>query len=766
MLRLLAKIFACLILLLWLSAANASEQFRGVIKGIVVDSNTGERIDKANVMLLGSDQGAVTNSEGEFQLTQLLNKPYRLRIQVIGYETVIKKCMPSPEVSAKVIIFYLNPTTIPMREIEVRERKYQSARKIKPYASKIVTLQDVSQSVGAMEDVMRYFTRFVGVQQKTDLNSLLYIRGGSPDQNLVLIDDVPVYNPYAMRLSMGGAISLINSDLLASAELLDDGFSARYGNRLSSVLNVRYREGDSKSLKWNSNLNVTSGRASIQGPIFNQRGSFIASFGQTHLDYLVDAINSEKITIIVPNRRQAHGKIVYHFAPDNKISFLLINERETSGLRNYRPENLSLKSNTGTQITSLKHEIVVNPKLFASTTVSLYKDQNNLSFFDAGNLFHGGNLTFTTRSRNIREEVTYEINPGLHTTAGAEITKSTEYLNWDIDWRSDFELPFAVSFNNTERIFAFYIENKFKINSSTFATLGIRRSTNNDFSKPVYSPRLRLYGDWNKNIRFSLALGVYHQYPSMFSTILRGIPIDLSQNFTSLQPEKSTHFDYGTTFKIRPLLLEIHTYYRRLQNILLADETLFYTASNAGVGISKGLELQLQTIEPISNRLSFYIAYAWARAKYRIGNNAWTFFDHDRRHSLSSSIKWQFTSSFSAEISWKFGTGFPYTPVVNTYYAPNQWRALNSGFVFIKGQKNSYRFPPYHKLDIRLTYSKKLFKKRATFYLELDNIYNRHNVFLYDWDVERSSSGSQPKIKRTAIYMMPFIPMIGLNLRN
>jgi len=754
-------------LVCFIARGIAAEKIDGVIRGIVLDENTEKPIAYANICIINSNSGATSDAAGYFKITHLPIKPIRIKIQVIGYEPLIKTCLPSVDISAKANTFFLKPSVLQLRSVEIKSTKdrYQDEKAI-GYNSKIIDSKKVHSSTGAMEDVMRYFTRFANVQQKTDLNSLLYIRGGSPDQNLVLIDDVPIYNPYAIRLSMGGAISLINSDLLKKAELLDDGFSARYGNHLSSVLNVHYLEGNTEKVNWNSNLNVTSGKVSLQGPLFNGRGSYIASMGQTHLDYLMDALHTTKSSIIIPNRRQAHGKVVYRFTPDNKISLLVINEKETTGLRDYRPENMNLESTTGTSIQSFRHEIVLNPKAYATTTVSFYRDKNRLAFFDAGNFLHGGHLSFSTRSKNIREELIFQLNPTFTTLAGAEITTNQERLNWDLNWRSAVDLPFSVNFSDHERIWAFYLENKFSLNPNALLTIGMRRSTSKNFPQPIYSPRMRFSGKWGQTIRYSLTWGVYYQYPSIFSTILKGIPIDLSANFNSLQPEKAENFDYGTQFLLSDyFLFEVHSYYRRLSHILIADESLLFRANNEANGYAKGVEVQLRTVKALRSHLSLYFAYAWAKARY-CTNQDWIYFNHDRRHSFSSSLKWDFSNSLSIEMSWKYGTGFPYTPVENMYYAPNDWQAGNSGYVFIKGRKNSNRFPAYHKLDARLTYSGSLWRNKFSIYFEVDNIYNRQNVFLYDWDVETDERSHRPILKRSPIYMMPIVPMIGIDFKN
>lgn len=737
-----------------------------IVRGIVVDDSTGSPIAKANVIILGTPFGSITNDSGEFVLSRLNYQQYQVQVSAIGYRSLIKNCFPMQS-STELVEFPLKPCAIPMPGITItRERSHNKVlADPRGYSGKIITATHTLRAVGVLEDALRYYTKFPSIQQRTDLNSLLYIRGGSPDQNLILIDDVPILNPYAMRLSMGGAVSFINRDLLQYAELLDDGFSVRYGNRLSSVINVKYREGNKERFKWNSNINLISGAFSVQGPVMHGKGSYITSFGTTYLEPLMNLANSQKRNMIVPSRHQIHGKFVYYFDSGNKLSIVAISERESSSLKNYRPENMALDSGSRTQVISLHHDLVLDPKLFAATTYSWYRDNNKLNFFDASNLFHGGKLNFSSSIGNLREEVIWQPGSSMRAVLGTEITFGKYFLDWGLNWRSAADLPLAVSFKDYEKQFALYLENALKVSAKTSLILGLRRSFSTNFPSPMYSPRIRLQSYWNQSVRSSISLGIYYQYPSIFSTILRGTPIDISTNFGSLRPEKALYVDYGTHIMLsNNLTFEVHNYYRKLSNILLADESLVYSASNSGEGYAKGIECQLRNLEPLMSHFSLYLAYGWARSRYHIKEGEWIFFDHDREHSISCSFKWEFSKYFSTEASWRFGTGFPFTPVVGAGYAPYFWRSDPSGWYFVKGAKNSARLPSYHKSDIRFTYASRVGKRKIDVYIEVANLYNRKNVFIYDWDIDHRDSSTIPSISKVPIFMMPLIPMIGISI--
>ena len=757
------KRWPALLLALFLLSLISEPSAAKNIFGVVVDKQSGKPIENANIFLVGSNAGTTSDSTGFFAIPNVTESESRVTASFIGYETRTVDGLPSGVIKDNVIILEMEPTLVKLPQVTIEENRFVESvlNSTDGFMAKKVKTTQVQNAVGAMDDVIRYYSVFAAIQQKTDLNSLLYIRGGSPDQNLVLIDDVPIFNPYAMRISLGGAISLVDNDLLNSAEMLDSGFGARYGNRLSSIINISYKEGSREKFHSESNLNVTAGNVSVQGPFAKGKGSFIASLGASYFDFLVEQTGARDVSVLIPKRRQVHGKVVYSFNESNKLSLLFINGKEETGVKDYRPENLTLDSDSHTRIASVRHQVVLNPQTFVSTSLSYYRDRNHLQFFDNGNIFHGGELAFHTTSRNLREEITWSPMKTTRFVVGSELNSSTEYLAWAVSWRSNVELPIDIDFRGEERQYAFYAENSTNVKENTTITIGLRKSVTRNFKPSVLSPRLRIENRLSDKILLSASWGVYHQFPSMFSTVLRGVPIDISKNYASLKPEKAKYVDLSTQFfPAQNFSVTLSGYHKSLSDLLIADEQRIYIADNIGSGYANGLEFQLRGVSGLWDKLSFYLAYAYANARYKTGKSQWTYFDHDRRHSLSCSFNVNVSTSLSVDGQWRFGSGFPYTPIVGYLYSPDSWQADPDGWVLVKGQKNSQRLPPYQRLDFRVSYKSHIGKIKTGIYFELVNILNIRNIFFYDWNLNADGPADYA-IEKTPIYMMPFMPMAG-----
>jgi hypothetical protein len=753
-----ALLFA-LVLLFLIGEPSAAKN----ILGLVVDKQSGKPIENANICLVGSSNGTTSDSAGFFAIPNVPESEYRVTASFIGYKTQTVDGLANDTFKDNVIILKMEPTLVKLPQVTIEENRLveSNLNSTGGFMAKKVKTTQVRNAIGAMDDVIRYYSVFPAIQQKTDLNSLLYIRGGSPDQNLVLIDDVPIFNPYAMRISLGGAISLIDNELLNSAEMLDSGFGARYGNRLSSIINIDYKEGSREKFQGESNLNVTTGNVSMQGPFAKGKGSFIAGLGASYFDFLVEQTRVKDVSVLIPQRQQFHGKVVYHFNENNKLSLLFINGKDETGVKDYKPENITLDNESYTRVASVRHEVILNPHTFVSTTLSYYHDRNYLQFFDNGNIFHGGKLAFHTASRNIRGEITWNPMKITRFVVGSELNTSTEYLAWAVNWRSNVDLPIDIHFRGKERLYAFYAENSTNVKRNTTITIGLRKSITRNFKPSILSPRLRIENRLSDKILLSASWGVYHQYPSMFSTVLRGVPIDISKNYASLQPEQAKYTDISTQFSpAQNISVTLSGYHRSLSDLLIADEQTIYVADNIGSGFANGLELQLRCVSGLWDRLSFYLAYAYANAKYKTPKSQWTYFDHDRRHSLSCSFNVNISTSLSVDTQWRFGSGFPYTPIVGHLNSPDSWQADPYGWVLVKGQKNSQRLPPYQRLDLRVSYKSHIGKIKTSFYLELVNILNIHNIFYYDWSWNNNRPADDA-IEKTPIYMMPFMPMAG-----
>jgi len=759
-------IIVCIVFFLC-SVLGGNEPDRGIICGIVYDAITGNPIENANITIKGSNRGTISGDNGKFAIRNLPTGQYTVEIRVMGFKPFV---VNSADVSHDIPILLkcpLEQKIIRLPGVEVvAEKEIGSATTGKfDVAKKVVDKSRLQLTAGAMNDVGRAMLKYPAVTQRTDANAFLQVRGGSPDQNLVLLNGAKVINPYALRLSMGGGTSIFPADIVESGELLAGGFGAKYGNRLSAVFNVSYRDGNREGVRLRSEANLMSARFCLEGPLLSKKGSWIVSMGRTYFEYISDLLGWQGF--ILPTVSNVHARAVYDLSPNNKLAVNFFWNDEHTDLKRYDKEHIDLFNKTKSGLASVNHKLILSKRLALETTLSRYADSNVLRFFDAGNVFFGGSLDLSIDHSQITEEVNFSPTDWYFVSCGAEVEEQRINLLWNIKWRSLVDCPDGISFGSNTGYGAVFFENTVRPISSIKATLGLRHNYYvNPYSEPTWSPRFQLQIAPASNLALKLACGIFHQYPDIFSTILRGGPVDFSKAADTLQAERSDHIMAGTELRLtKTLSLNLEGYYKQFCNLLINNNLTMLQTRSSGYGFAEGVEIGINHRMGVKNRWGYYIGYGYCKAMYRISDGQpWRFFDHDRRHNLSFQCQLKLHRHFRIDLSWRYGTGFPYTPILGAIYNPLSTRANEQGWGFQYGERNSCRYPDYHRLDLRFTYQKRLAIGRMRMYLDIANVYNRRNVFIYDWDINSPDAIGVPTVQKTPIYMLPFLPSLGIAL--
>ena len=743
------------------------ETNRGAICGFVYDQSNGAPIENANVIVRGTNTGTISDVKGRFSLRNLPKGKFTIEVRVMGFRPFV---VPEVEVSTTVPVLLqcpLEQSIIDMPAVEVvAEKEVGSTASGKfDVGKKVVDVNTLNLTAGAMEDVGRAMLKYPSVSQRTDANAFLQVRGSSPDQNLVLLNGAKIINPYAMRLSMGGGTSIFPADIIEAGELLAGGFGSKYGNRLAAVLNVRYRDGSREGMRFRSEANLMSARVCTEGPLPGRNGSWIVSMGRTYYEYITDLLGWQGF--VLPTVSNVHGRFVYDFSVNNKIALNVFWNDERTDLKRYQKEQIDLFNKTKSGMASLNHRLVVSKSLAFETTISRYKDSNTLRFFDAGNTFFGGALDLNIENYQISEEISISPVDWYFISIGAEFEQQEMNLLWGFRWRSLAEYPDGINFKSNNGYGAVFMEHTFKPSPSIEATLGVRRNYYvNPYSEPTWSPRFQLRAAPTPFLALKLAGGIFHQYPDVFSTIMRGGPVDFSKAADTLKTERADHIIAGAEIRLsQNLSINVEAYHKQFCNLLVNKNLIMLQTRNAGYGVAEGIEVGIEHRMGHKNWWGCYLGYGYGKAMYRLsGGQPWRFFDHDRRHNFSLQGQLKLHRNFRIDLSWRYGTGFPYTPIIGSVFEPWSMRSNEQGWGFLYGERNSSRYPDYHRLDMRFTYQKNLGRGRIRLYLDLANFYNRQNVFIYDWDISSNNESGIPSVTKTPIYMMPFLPSLGISL--
>ena len=340
------------------------------LSGYVMDSQNDETLVGAAVFVQGTKLGAYTNKQGYFTITDIPPGDYTVSVSFIGYIKSIKKIKLKANSSLRET-FKLDPSTVSTGEVEVEASREIEKREIS--ISKIdIPIQQIKKiRIGGESDVFRSLQFLPGILTSSQLSSGLYVRGGSPDQNLILLDGSIVYNP----THLFGFISTFNSDAIKDVELIKGGFPAEYGGRLSAVLNITQKDGNRNKVEGQAGLGVISSKLSLQGPLFD--GSWFISGRRTYFELIKAAITVDPATPIPDfNFYDVNIKVNQNFGPNDKVS---VSSFMSNDLLKVSSFGVSLNLDVGNQTFAGKWTHIFSDNLFSIVNVSTSYYKNNFT---------------------------------------------------------------------------------------------------------------------------------------------------------------------------------------------------------------------------------------------------------------------------------------------------------------------------------------------------------------------------------------------------
>ena len=285
------------------------------------------------------------------------------------------------------------------------------------------------------------------------------------------------------------------------------------------------------------------------------------------------------------------------------------------------------------------------------------------------------------------------------------------------------------------------------------------------YKSGTMEPRTKIIYSPVPGVRLWASSGLYSQFPDLMTIISRGEPMDITQRSENLKAEKAVHnilgFDWDMT---ENSYLKVEVYNRKISDLLVADEDS-YLAENMGEGLANGIEFTLQNSGHLFLPYNFWANYSYSVAQYKRQDELhWTYLDFDQRHQSAAGLECDVSGNWSIGSVFRYGSGFPYTPVDGLQKDISTHGALD-GWQIIKGAKNSRRYPIYSRVDLRITYKHKGNSWDMSAYLDFMNVLNNKNVYLYEWDFTSNSNSGVSLAKKNVTYMLPFVPSFGLNFQ-
>ncbi|MGI4738210.1 MAG: TonB-dependent receptor [Janthinobacterium lividum] len=776
----LLRNFIVISVLLAIFAQPGRAQVQHVLSGVVRGSD-GAVLPGASVAVPALGLGTATEADGHYRLS-LPEGPQQVVVSFVGYtpQTLSVNLRRSQQHS-----FTLAAATSELGEVVVQGQ--QTLRE------KLQTTQMGVEHLSIREakllpalfgevDILKTLQLKPGVQSGGEGSSGLFVRGGSADQNLVLVDNVLVYNPNHLF----GLFSVFNSDAVQSVDLYKSGFPAQFGGRLSSVVDVKLREGDREKYVTTGGIGLISSRLSFEGPINKGKGSFIVSGRRTYFDVFTRALNRANANKVdytpIPDYYfyDFNAKANYTLGEKDQLYFTGYLGRDIFGFTS--PNGFQAQFTWGNTLGALRWQHVFSPRLTANTSVSATSYKYNL-----GNSIDqfSFNLGSTILDYTARTDFDYVPNDHHTLKFGALVTAHNFGVGRLQRSSQDNSVNVDSNVNYLGQEAGVYASDNIKVSDKLQTELGLRltgfQSGTDHFGglEPRASARYTL----TDKVALKASYALMYQYVHLVSNSGASLPTDIwYPSRLSVKPERSQQASAGASFLLGDgkFLLTNEAYYKWSSNqIDFKDGAQIFANNNLdsqflfGRGWAYGNELYL---EKKTGKTTGWVGYtlAWTKRNFppQLGtsgiNNGQDFYpNYDRRHNLNVVVMHQLNARISLTASFVYTSGAPTTLPLGRFALQDIYQGSIRA-VPVYPDRNSYRMIPYHRLDLGLVYKLRPSRiggeRDLTF--SIYNAYNRRNAYFIFFDQTRDKATDQVTGYRAQqVSLFPFIPSVTYNFK-
>jgi hypothetical protein len=779
-----------IILLLLLYPVLLSAQTKYTLSGYIRDSLNGETLIGATIAVQGQSKGISSNQYGFYSITLLPGK-YTLICSYVGYLPLVMEIDLN---NNRQFNFDILPKVTTAQEVVVNSKR-RDANVKNAQMGRFSLSQEQIKAVPAFlgeVDLLKTIQLLPGVRNAGEGSAGIYVRGGGPDQNLIMLDDAVVYNTGHLF----GFFSIFNSDAIKNTSLIKGGMPAQYGGRLSSVLDISMKEGNNKKMQVEGGIGLIASRLSIQGPIKKDKASFIVSVRRTYIDALVKPA--------IKKTSQFYGSGYYFYDLNAKVNYRF-SEKDRLYLSGYFGRDVfdfnngqrSLKVNIpwGNATGTLRWNHVFNKRLFANTT-AVYNDYN-FTFSAAQNTFA---VKLASGIRDVSLKQDFDLYPftGHKVKFGALYT----YHRFTPSVVSGQQDSVVFKPNNAQVKFsheaAVYIQDDWEINDKLKINAGLRYSmfqqigaykiyktdaNGNRLDSTVYKkgqpvktygglePRLTIRYALNDETSIKASVTRNLQYIHLVSNSGTTLPTDIWVPSTyKVKPQIGWLYAAGLfkNFKDNMYETSIEIYYKNMENQIeyqegytpntLEDTENFFTF---GRGWSYGTELFInKTKGRLTGWVGYTLSWTWRRfPQLNFGDKYPA--KYDRRHDLSVVAIYELNKKWKLSGTFVYGSG-------NAATLPQRFYIVGGVLTQEYSRINEYRLPSYHRLDFAATLTPKKNERRkwkTEWVFSIYNAYSRQNPYFIYFDQTGSPLDGSLKVQGKQVSIFPIIPAVTWNFK-
>lgn len=754
------------------ASAQVSEN---TVKGFVYDKATGEPVMFSNIYLKGTTYGASTDVNGYFSVTKIPDGEYTILVTFLGYDTISENISlkKNDNISKR---YFLTEASVQLDAVQITAEKIEAKTETKTSVINI-TPKSITKipTIGGQPDLSQYLQVIPGVIFTGDQGGQLYIRGGAPIQNKVLLDGMIIYNPFHSI----GLFSIFDTDIIRNAEVFTGGFGAEFGGRISSVMDITTRDGNKNRLSGKVGASTFGARVLLEGPLKKAKNpdesaiTFLISAKNSYLEQTSDNIYSELLDEKLPyNFQDIYGKLSITAPNGSKIN--LFGFRFADQVNKYKSiSDFSWDSYGGganfVVMPDKSSTLIDGIVAYSDYTTTLHEENNP----DRSSSISGFNAAFNFTYFFGKHSLRYGIEmQGFKTVF-------------------DYMKSNGVRMNQTENTTELGAYAKFKGQIGKFIfEPSLRIQWYASLSETSPEPRIALKYNINEWWRIKAAGGIYSQnliaansdrdVVNLFYGFLSGqdgTPSTFDGKDVSSKLQKAIHYILGTEFDLSPFTtLNVEGYYKDFKQLTNMNRNQLYTGSTHPQGTPEilwkdfmiengkayGIDVSLKYER---NRMYFWAAYSLAYVDKNYENEVGELVNYrthyDRRHNVNlmatytagARREWEFSAR------WNFGSGFPFT-MIDGYYEHYQITDVNidpytsSGELgIIYNDLNEGEMPSYHRLDLDVK-RKISFSEHTTLDIDLSvtNVYDHKNIFYVD------------VVNNKKIYQLPVMPSLGMTL--
>ncbi|MFZ2901116.1 MAG: TonB-dependent receptor [Saprospiraceae bacterium] len=766
---------------------------KATISGYIKDADTGEDLISATVFDYGSGQGAVTNVYGFYSLTLPAGDTVTLEMSYLGYAPqrfsfILRK---DTTLSARLV------SSVMLEAVEVtatRAERIEESAQMSKVEVPVEMIKKMPALLGEV-DVLKSLQLLPGVQSGGEGQNGLYVRGGSPDQNLILLDGVPVYNVSHLL----GFFSVFNADAIKNVTLTKGGFPARYGGRLSSVIEINMKEGNDQSFHGEGSIGLIASRLTLEGPIAKNKASFMVSGRRTYVDVLM-----RPFIALGQGEGISFKPKLYFYDLNAKVNYK-INDKHRIYLSSYMgsdifyfqaKENLENAGYFSTEngvdwgniTTALRWNYQINNKLFANTTLTYSQFQ-----FDFASAFEtkleGIKESFGARySSGIQDfaakaDFDYIPTPNHYLRFGAGVTHHTYnpgVTQLEVGF-NEIQFDTLVGSDKISSLeYALYVEDDLKwgalranigLHAAAFQVMGEEPAQYYSL-QPRINLRYMLPGD----VALKASYATMTQFINLLTNESLSLPTDLWVPSTArIKPQEAWQAALGAAKTFGDgYEVSLEGYYKQMDNVLsyregaefIGIENDWQDKVTQGEGEAYGLEFFVQKKQgKTTGWIGYTLAWNWRQFDEINGGRPYPF-KYDRRHDVEIVLQHQLSKSISISGTWVYGTGNALTlPLYRYVTAVTEQYGNMPEFTFLReveaiGDKNSFRMMPYHRLDLGIEFFKQKKNWSRTWVISAYNVYNRKNPYYVF-----PATGNEGQRVFRQVSLFSIIPSVAYNFK-